>query len=128
MTSRADHSRKLPQDLVERRRELGARGERQAATWYESRGYVVLEKNWRCRDGELDLILGSQNLVVFCEVKTRSSAAFGTPAAAVTRAKQRRIRHLAMRWLDESPSRYARLRFDVVSILAGDLEVVEDAF
>ena len=103
-------------------------GEARAAAWYEARGYRVLARNWRCREGELDLVLGKGRTVVFCEVKTRSSAAFGSPAEAVTAAKQRKLRTVALRWLAESDLRGVDLRFDVVAILAGQIEVIEAAF
>jgi putative endonuclease len=114
--------------LTARRQALGATGEATAAAWYEANGYEVVARNWRCRDGEIDLILRQGPTIVFCEVKTRSSAAFGTPAEAVTRSKQLRLRRLAARWLDEHPARGAALRFDVAAILAGDLQVIEGAF
>ena len=112
------------------RQRLWASGGGAAAAWYESRGYEVLARNWRCREGELDLVLrGSGRLVVFCEVKTRSSDAFGAPVEAVTRAKQLRVRRLAARWLaEQGPARGGPVRFDVASVLAGEVEVVEGAF
>lgn len=88
----------------------------------------MLARNWRCRDGELDLIVSDGHQVVFCEVKTRSSVAFGPPAAAVTPAKQRRIRHLAMRWLDENRVRAPALRFDVAAVVDGTVDIIEAAF
>lgn len=110
-------------------RQLGSFGEDAAAAWYEARGYEVLARNWRCRDGELDLVVRRGRLVVFCEVKTRSGTRFGTPAEAVTRAKQVRIRHLAARWLAEAaPFRPAEIRFDVVAVLDGTVEVIDGAF
>ncbi|MDZ7733790.1 MAG: YraN family protein [Acidimicrobiia bacterium] len=69
-----------------------------------------------------------ERLVVFCEVKTRSSLAFGSPAEAVTDAKQRRIRGLAASWLRESGVRPRQLRFDVASVVGRDLDVIEAAF
>ena len=121
--------------MSRRRLDLGARGEELAARWYEGRGYTVLHRNWRCREGELDLVLGRADTVVFCEVKTRASTAFGVPAEAVTALKQQRLRRLAMRWLAERPagSGWADLRFDVACITARpgaepELEVIEAAF
>lgn len=115
--------------MVDRRRQqLGAAGEALAARWYEGEGYEVLARNWRCREGELDLVLGRGPLVVFCEVKTRRTAAYGVPAEAVTIAKQRRIRVLATRWLRESGVHAQTLRFDVAAVLAGELQVIEAAF
>lgn len=113
---------------VARRQRLGAAGEQLAAGWYEAHGYTVFDRNWRCREGELDLVVGVGRQLVFCEVKTRSTATYGVPAAAVTTAKQRRIRRLALRWLDAHPNRSGELRFDVAAVLAGDIEVLEGAF
>lgn len=98
------------------------------AAWYQEHGYRVVDRNWRCRTGELDLVVRCGGLVVFCEVKTRSSAAFGLPAEAVGRQKQQRIRALAARWLEESPSPAAEIRFDVAAVLGDEIEVIEAAF
>ena len=110
----------------------GAAGEAAAAAWYEAHGYQVLERNWRRREGELDLIVRSGRTVVFCEVKTRTSDRFGTGAEAVTEPKQRRIRRLAARWFAEltpaSGRRSLTARFDVVTVDGGVVTVVEDAF
>lgn len=114
--------------MVDRRRVLGADGETQAAAWYEAHGYVVVARNWRCRDGELDLVVRRGRLLAFVEVKSRSTTRFGTPAEAVTPDKQRRLRRLAMRYLSDTGTTAAELRFDVVAILAGSLEVIEAAF
>jgi putative endonuclease len=114
--------------VTQARRALGASGEAAVAEWYESRGYEVVERNWRCRAGELDLILRRNRTFVFCEVKTRTSDAFGAPVEAVSRSKQVRLRHLAARWLEEAPMRPTEIRFDVASVLAGQIEVLEGAF
>jgi putative endonuclease len=111
------------------RRRLGVNGEAQAAEWYAARGYEVVERNWRCSDGEVDLVLRTGNTIVFCEVKTRSSDRFGTALEAVTPTKQRRLRKLGARWLAEHRS-HGRVaaRFDVASVMAGDITVIENAF
>jgi putative endonuclease len=114
--------------MADARRRLGAVGETLAALHYERHGFTVLARNWRCRHGELDLVVRRGGLVVFVEVKTRSSTAFGHPAEAVTAAKQRRLRLLAVRWLATTGTSAAELRFDVVAVLGGRLEVVADAF
>lgn len=114
--------------MTEPRRALGAAGEARAAAWYRSHGYRVIATNWRCREGELDLVVRRGRVVVFVEVKTRRTDRFGVPAEAVTVAKQRRIRLLASRFLQASDLRPGELRFDVVSILGGHLEVIEAAF
>jgi len=110
------------------RRDVGAHGEKLAAEWYEARGYEIVARNWRCREGELDLVVRDGRLFVFCEVKCRTSDAFGAPVEAVTYEKRRRIRHLAARWIEDSPIRPAEIRFDVVSVLADQIEVIPGAF
>ena len=108
---------------------LGAQGEQRAASWYTSRGYTVVARNWRCTDGELDLVVATPAVLVFCEVKTRSSDRFGLPAEAVTVSKQRRLRRLAARYLSESGGAGGRsLRFDVASVRGERVEVIEAAF
>lgn len=111
------------------RRALGVQGEAIAATWYEARGYEVLARNWRRREGEIDLVLRQGSTYVFAEVKTRTTDVFGVPAEAVRHEKQARIRRLAARWLAEGgPGPAREIRFDVVSILGGLVEVIEGAF
>jgi putative endonuclease len=127
------------------RRRLGDAGEALVARWYEAAGYVVVDRNWRCREGELDLVCvggsGGETRLVFCEVKTRRSTAFGSPLEAVTQAKVRRIRMLARAWLAQQSGEWrggvrlgaASLRFDVASVLALPgaapvIDVVEGAF
>ena len=111
------------------RRALGEAGERAAAEWYTASGYEIVAANWRCRDGEIDLVVRRGRLFVFCEVKARTSEAFGAPVEAVGRTKQARLRRLAARWLEEAaPVRPGAIRFDVVSVLAGQIEVIEGAF
>jgi putative endonuclease len=107
-------------------------GEERAAAWYQAQGYQVLDRNWRCREGELDLVVARERTLVFCEVKTRSGVAFGVPAEAVSPAKQARIRRLAGRWLAERGgglrSRPVVVRFDVAALLEDRLEMLEAAF
>ena len=114
--------------MTQQRRALEIEGEDRAAAWYLQRGYRVLDRNWRCRDGELDLVVATGRTVVFCEVKARSSDAFGAAVEAVGPGKRARIRGLAARWLEDAPFRPLGIRFDVVAITAGELEVVEGAF
>jgi len=116
--------------MTQGRRVLGAHGEELVARWYRARGYMLVDRNWRCRDGELDVIVERDGTVVFCEVKTRSSAAFGTGLDAVTRVKQLRIRRLAAQWLlTRVPGRRPRqIRFDVAAVTGEEIDVVEGAF
>jgi putative endonuclease len=96
------------------RQRLGAAGEDRAAEWYRKAGYQVVARNWRCRDGELDLVVSDGRTLVFCEVKARSSTRFGLPAEAVTPSKQRRIRGLAAQFLRDHGRPVPGVRFDVV--------------
>ncbi len=114
--------------MADPRRAFGAAGEERAAAWYVSHGYEVLHRNWRCREGELDLVVRNRRQLVFVEVKTRRTDRFGIPAEAITPTKQRRLRTLAGQYLAATGLRAGSLRFDVVSILAGELEVIEAAF
>lgn len=113
---------------IDPRRQLGACGEEAAARAYLRAGWTVVARNWRCREGELDLILARDGALVFCEVKTRSTDRYGGAAAAVTGVKQARIRRLAMRWLAESECRATRLRFDVAVVRGDEVEIIEAAF
>jgi len=104
-----------------------------AADWYLAQGFEVLDRNWRSRQGELDLVVGRPGLIVFAEVKTRTSDAYGIGAEAVTTTKQLRIRRLAGEWLAGQSRASGELRFDVVSILVPrdappTIDVYEAAF
>lgn len=83
---------------------LGARGEQAVADWYQARGFEVVDRNWRSSTGEIDLVVKDSNLVVVCEVKTRTSERFGSPAESITRAKLGRLRRLAAEWLRHARS------------------------
>lgn len=96
--------------------ELGRAGEDLAAEHLRGQGYVILTRNWRCREGELDLVAAVSGLVVVVEVKTRSGRGFGAPAEAVTARKTARIRRLALRWRQEQGLGWRPLRFDVIAI------------
>ncbi|MBF6214324.1 YraN family protein [Nocardia puris] len=96
---------------------LGAYGEELAARYLVAAGMEIVARNWRCRYGELDLIARTSDTTAFVEVKTRTGFGFGTPAEAVTFAKQQRIRRLALLWLAEQDGPWRRIRFDVVSVL-----------
>lgn len=102
--------------MTTQRQAVGAYGERVAARHLRDLGLVVLDRNWRCPDGEVDLILRDGDDIVFCEVKTRRGDGFGTPAQAVTHDKVRRLRALALRWLDEAGIHPREIRFDIVEV------------
>jgi putative endonuclease len=102
--------------MTTERRAVGAYGERMAERHLTAAGLVVLDRNWRCRDGEVDLILRDGDDVVFCEVKTRRTDLFGTPAEAIDAIKVRRLRRLAGLWLAQTSVRPREIRFDVVQV------------
>jgi len=95
---------------------VGAYGERVAARHLTEAGLVVLDRNWRCAHGELDIVARDGPTLVFCEVKTRRGDQFGTPAEAVVPAKVRRLRLLATLWVAGAGLRPADIRFDVLSV------------
>jgi putative endonuclease len=112
---------------------IGARGEDAAARAYERRGYRVVARNWRCRLGELDLVVERRGVLVVCEVKSRRSAAsFGGGYEAVTWRKRAKLRSLAEAFLGATGARPQAIRFDVASVAlragGSSVEVFEDAF
>jgi putative endonuclease len=96
---------------------VGRFGERVAAQRLVAEGMVLLDRNWRCELGEVDLVLRDGEVLVFCEVKTRSSTAYGHPLEAVGPAKGARLRRLAARWLEEHDLRPREVRVDLVGVL-----------
>lgn len=118
------------------RQKLGIRGEKEAEKLLKRAGYKIVERNFRSDYGEIDIIALDGEVLVFIEVKTRTSATFGTPKEAVDRRKQGKIvksslAYIAMRWRGSEP----QSRFDVVSIEVSDSEggglkseIIKDAF
>lgn len=96
---------------------LGRYGEAIAAQLLIDRGYRILDRNWRCSHGEIDIVAAVERTLVVCEVKTRSSVEFGEPAEAVDRSKASRLRILAAQYLAVHPGGWDDIRFDVVSVL-----------
>jgi putative endonuclease len=96
---------------------LGAYGESLAARHLVAQGMVLLERNWRCDAGEIDLVLRDGDVLVVCEVKTRSSLRYGTPHEAVTDIKVARLRRLASLWLSERDVAVRDVRIDLVAIV-----------
>ncbi|HSV64561.1 MAG TPA: YraN family protein [Mycobacteriales bacterium] len=99
---------------------LGRYGEQVAAEHLERSGLEVVDRNWRCAEGELDIVAREGDVLVFCEVKTRSGLGFGDPAEAVVGRKAERLRRLALRWLAAHEISCRDLRFDVVTVLRTD--------
>lgn len=98
-------------------RAIGEYGERVAGEYLRGLGYELVDRNWRCAQGELDIVARDGQCLVFCEVKTRRSTAFGSPVEAVTPAKAARLRRLAASWLHEHQVRPSELRVDVIGVL-----------
>lgn len=96
---------------------LGAHGERIAVAYLTRAGLRILDRNWRCREGELDIVARDTGAIVFCEVKARRGAGYGSPVEAVTERKQHKLRLLAQRWLAAHDEHAPELRFDVVGVL-----------
>ncbi|WP_151081695.1 YraN family protein [Nocardioides cynanchi] len=106
-----------PHSPPSHRAALGAYGERLAASYLVQQGLVVLDRNWRCDAGEIDLVLRDGEVLVVCEVKTRSSVSCGTPQEAVTPAKLARLRRLAVLWMTAHEVHPREVRIDLVAVL-----------
>jgi putative endonuclease len=117
---------------VSSRAALGGRGEDEAARLFQKLGFKVVGRNCRLPHGEIDLIARRGSLLVFCEVKTRTTDRFGQPSEAVGFRKRARIRRLAAAWLAQHRIGRCEIRFDVVSVIVRNgrltLEHLENAF
>jgi len=110
-------------------REKGSRYEDMAASFYEGRGACILERNYRRKTGEIDLIVREEGRIVFVEVKYRKEARKGDPSEAVTPSKQLRIYRTARWYLNEKKlPESTPCRFDVISILGTELRHIPNAF
>ncbi len=111
---------------------LGISGEATAARYLKKKNYKIIEKNYRNRLGEIDIIAEDKGVIVFVEVKTRSGLSFGNPKEALTQKKKRSISKVAMSWLKFHGKLNSRARFDVVSIISvkktENIELVKNAF
>lgn len=105
---------------------LGRSGEEAAAGLYREQGFSIVDRNYRCPLGEVDIVAARGSLLVFCEVKARRSPRWGDPYEAVDYRKQKRIRRIAGHWLKANRPKAAEIRFDVVSVvLSGSETIVE---
>jgi putative endonuclease len=98
---------------------LGQRGEQAAAEYLAGQGFRIIARNWRCAEGEIDIVAVERHTLVVCEVKTRSSDRRGTPLESVSRAKRNRLRRLAIRWLTAHGVRFDQVRVDIVGVTPG---------
>ena len=96
---------------------LGRRGEQAAAEYLERAGLRILDRNWRCAIGEIDIVAAERQVLVVCEVKTRSGTRYGTPLEAITRAKRTRLRRLAALWLVAHGVLFDEVRIDVIGLI-----------
>ena len=114
------------------KKELGKKGEEVALRFLKKRGYRLIEKNYVCKMGEMDIIAKEKDTLVFIEVKTRTSTEFGPPQLAVHSSKQRQLSKVALNYLKEKQLEDVKARFDVVAILlrpkGEEIELIKDAF
>ena len=122
--------------MVDTRKKLGNRGEKIAAKFLRKQGYQIIEKNYRSRLGEIDIVAKEDESIVFVEVKTRCSTDFGLPEEALSYDKRRRLSKLALGYLAHRRIKDTNCRFDVVSILMDNnrankvnhIKLIKDAF
>jgi putative endonuclease len=114
------------------KKDLGRRGEEVAFRFLKKKGYRIIEKNYACKMGEMDIIAKEKDTLVFIEVKTRTSSLFGPPQLAVNFSKQRQLSKVALNYLKEKHLEEVKARFDVVAILLGQnkegIELIRNAF
>jgi putative endonuclease len=97
---------------------LGKRGEEIAADYFRGAGLTIVDRNWRCSQGEIDLVVREGDEMVFVEVKTRSGLGYGHPLEAITAQKLSRLRRLAAAWCEAHPGNAKRIRIDAVAVIA----------
>jgi putative endonuclease len=96
---------------------MGKYGEDLSAKYLQDRGYQIIERNWRCNLGEIDLIAKEGNRIIFVEVKTRNGSGYGHPFEAITALKVSRMRKLAAQWCAENKSAGSKVRLDAIAVL-----------
>jgi len=110
------------------RQRLGREGEDRALARYEAHGYRLVARNWRVKSGEIDLVVERGDVVVICEVKTRSSVRYGTGFDAVDWRKRRKVRAVGAQFLSASDRHWPDVRFDVAWVSPTGVRVLEGAF
>lgn len=103
--------------MTEKSKRLGERGEDAASAYLDRSGLTVIERNWRCPSGEIDIVALDGEVLVLCEVKTRKGVEKGTPEEAITPAKQKRYKRLAAAYLQAQGLEPVEVRFDVITLL-----------
>ena len=107
---------------------LGRTGESKAVSFLKKKKYRILKKNYVTKIGEVDIIAEQNGVIVFIEVKTRDTLFYGRPAEAITTGKQAKYRRMAMQYLQSTDDENALFRFDVIEILPGEINHIENAF
>ncbi len=114
------------------RQNVGKRGEEAASSYLEKAGYRIIERNYRCVFGEIDIVAEDGGCIVFVEVKSRRSSSYGPPQLAVDFKKQRKISMVALHYIDEKNMRGRNARFDVVAVQfhgpETSMELIRNAF
>ncbi|UNK69371.1 YraN family protein [Microbacterium sp. H1-D42] len=102
--------------------DFGRAGEERAAAYLRSRGYAILDRNWRCAQGEIDIVALTEDMLCIVEVKTRRSEAFGHPFEAIDERKRRRLWHLAFAWATEHPeaARRRTIRLEAIGLIGAE--------
>ena len=120
--------------MIDSRKEVGAKGEKLAVKFLKRKGYKIVQRNYRCKLGEIDIVARQDRTVVFVEVKTRQTQEFGPPQSAVTAAKKRQISRAALWYIKEKKLVDQSCRFDVIGISSSPesrkpkIEHIENAF
>jgi len=112
---------------------VGSRGEDLATAFLERKGFAIIERNFRCKSGEIDIVAREGSTLVFIEVKSRKTLSYGVPQLAVTPFKQRQISKAALTWLARNNQHDKPARFDVLAILLSSeyqhqIEHIRNAF
>ena len=95
----------------------GEDSEQAAADYLKKRGFRILDRHWKCAEGELGIVAAERHSLVVCEVKTRSGTRYGTPLEKISQAKRNRLRRLAIQWLNAHGIRFGQIRIDVIGLL-----------
>lgn len=107
---------------------LGKKGEDRSIEFLKGQGYKIMERNYRCSLGEIDIVAKDKNVLCFVEVKTRKTEEYGLPEEAIDWHKQRKLTKVALTYLKEKKIYKQDLRFDVVSVYPDHIELIKDAF
>jgi putative endonuclease len=114
--------------MLTQKRQYGNAAEDLAADYLKQNGYKIIERNYACKTGEIDIIAQKGGCLVFAEVKARSTQAFGGPVGAVTAAKQKRVANTAMCYIKEKKPKFDSLMFDIIAVLDGKAQHIQNAF